>query len=217
MRRFPWFTALLAMAGVAVALTPRAGELLQYERTAVDSGAYWRLLSGQLVHWTPRMATIDLLVLLITGAWLELHSRRLVLWTVATTGLLVGLTVHVWTPELSTYRGSSGIASGLFVAVALVIFFTGRALRWLQLVALTGLLGFCAKTVWEVVTEAALFSGRLPSGISVVPVVHLAGALAGILCVIVAVRFDPHLSARRGPGGRVRGFLSSTSTPTDPA
>ena len=180
---------MLAVTGLAITLIPRAGELLQYERTAVDSGAYWRLLSGQFVHWTPRMATIDLLVLLITGSWLETISRRLVLWTVGSAALLVGVTVHAWT-DLSTYRGISGIASGLYVAVALVVA-ADRSPRWLRLVALSGLIGFVAKTVYEVATGVTLFSGRLPDGVSVAPAAHLAGALAGILCVTVWLGRSP--------------------------
>jgi len=205
MRRFPWITAVLAATGLAIALIPRAGELLQYERTAVDSGAYWRLLSGQLAHWTPRMATIDLLVLLITGAWLEIHSRRLALWTLVTTVLLVGLTVHAWTADLSIYRGSSGIASGLYVAMACVLI-ASRDPRWLRLSALAALFGFGAKTARELTTGEAFFAGQLPPGISAVPAVHLAGALAGLLCVIVAVGRDRQLSARCGPGEQDRGL-----------
>ena len=185
--RVPWVTALVVVAGLALALSPRAGELLQYERTAVDSGEVWRLLGGQLVHWTYRMTTIDLLMLLIAGMWLEIQSRRLVVWTLVTTGLLVGLTVHAWTTNLSIYRGSSGIASGLYVAVAGVLV-ASRAPRWLRLTAFAALLGFGAKTAWEVATGEAFFTGRLPPGVSAVPAVHLAGALAGLLCVIVASR-----------------------------
>jgi len=192
MRRFPWVTAGLAVAGWAVALAPRAAELLQYERAAVDSGAYWRLLTGQLTHWTPRMATIDLVMLLITGAWLEIRSRRLFLWTLCTTGLLVGLTVHLWAPALATYRGSSGIASGLYLAVACFLI-TDRGPRWLRLSALAALVGFGAKTVWELATGGAFFAGPLPPGISAAPAVHLAGAVAAVLCVTVYRRIGSSL------------------------
>ena len=81
----------------------------------------------------------------------------------------------------------SGIASGLYVAVACVIF-ASRDPRWLRRLALTSLFGFGAKTVWEVATGGTFFAGQLPPGVSAVPAVHLAGALAGILCVMVALR-----------------------------
>ena len=198
--RLPWVTLTVVSAALAVALIPGAGELLQYERAAVESGEHWRLLTGQLAHWTPRMATADLLVLLITGAWLESRSRRLVAWTFLTTGLLVGIAVHVWMPELLLYRGSSGIASGLFVVVALDIF-GSPARPWMRHLALASLLLFGAKTAWETATGAALVAGQLPPGVLVVPTVHLVGALAGILCFM----FVPRRDAR---SGRVRGSHS---------
>jgi rhomboid family GlyGly-CTERM serine protease len=206
--RLPWITLTVVSAALAVAVIPGAGELLQYARAAVESGEYWRLLSSQLAHWTPRMATADLLVLLITGAWLESRSRRLVSWTFLATGLLVGVAVHAWLPELSLYRGSSGIASGLFVAVALDIF--GSPSRsWLRYLALASLLLFGAKTAWEAATGAALLAGPLPPGVLVTPTVHLVGALAGILCSVVVPR-------REARSGRDRGGLSVRTASDSP-
>jgi rhomboid family GlyGly-CTERM serine protease len=185
--RLPWITLAVVSAASAIAVIPGAGQLLQYERAAFESGEYWRLLSGQFAHWSPRMAAADLLVVLIIGAWLESRSRRLAAWTFVAAGLLVGVTVHAWMPELSPYRGSSGIASGLFAAAALDIL-RSQALRWMRYLALISLLLFAAKTVWETATGATLFAGQLPLGVTVVPSVHLVGALAGFLCVVLAPR-----------------------------
>jgi rhomboid family GlyGly-CTERM serine protease len=193
--RLPWVTLTVASASLAVAVIPGAGELLQYERATVESGEYWRLLSSQLAHWTPRMATADLLVLLITGTWLESRSRRLVAWTILATALLVGVTVHTWLPELMLYRGSSGIASGLFVAVALDVL--GSPSRpWLRHLALVSLLVFGAKTAWEAATGAALVAGPLPQGVLAIPTVHLVGALAGIVCFMFVSRRDTRCEAQ---------------------
>jgi rhomboid family GlyGly-CTERM serine protease len=178
---------MVAGAGLAAALIPGASEFLQYDRTAVESGAYWRLLSGQLVHWTARMTVVDLLVLLIAGAWLESRSRRVAVWTFVATGVLVGLTIHAWTPGLSHYRGSSGIASGLFVAAAVGLLANPRP-RWIRSVALAALLLLAAKIAWEMAAGGALVAGELPPGVTVVPAVHLAGALAGVLCVVGMAR-----------------------------
>lgn len=205
--RLPWVTLAVVSAASAVAVISGAGELLQYERASAESGEYWRLLSGQLAHWTPRMATADLLVLLIAGAWLESRSRRLVAWTFVATGLLVGMTIHAWLPELSFYRGSSGIASGLFVAVALDLL--GSPTRaWIRHLALASLLLFGAKIAWETATGATIFAGQLPPGVLVVPTVHLVGALAGILCFVFAPRRDARAGRERG-GPSVRTFSPS--------
>ena len=65
MRRFPWITATLAVLFAAASLAP--ARALEYERTRVATGEVWRLLSGQLVHWTPRMAAFDLGGALVQG------------------------------------------------------------------------------------------------------------------------------------------------------
>ena len=69
--RFPWISSAFAAAGLAVAFVPGGAEVLQYDRARVAAGELWLLLSGQLAHWTLRMALVDLGVLLVLGAWLE--------------------------------------------------------------------------------------------------------------------------------------------------
>ena len=197
--RFPWVTTMVAGAGLAVALIPGASEALQYDRTAVESGEYWRVLSGQLTHWTARMTVADLLVLLIAGAWLESRSRHVAVWTFVATGVLVGLTVHAWTTSLSTYPGSSGIASGLFVAVAVGLLANPRP-RWMRSAALTALLLLAVKIAWEMAAGCALAAGELPPGVTVVPAVHLAGSMAGVLCVVGYACYTSIASVQTGLG-----------------
>jgi rhomboid family GlyGly-CTERM serine protease len=199
MQRGPWVTVAIVLACAAIALTPGAAERLQYERAAVASGELWRLVTGQLAHWTPRMAAADLLVVGIAGAWLEWRSRRLLVWTVAMAGAGVGLTIQAFTPHLASYRGSSGIASGLYAAVAGALI-AERAPRWIRLAACLALLGLVGKTALEMATGDAIFAGPLPPGVSAVPEAHLAGALAGIFGSLgeAARRSGRVLSSPRG-------------------
>jgi rhomboid family GlyGly-CTERM serine protease len=176
-------------------------EGLQYDRVAVAAGEIWRLATGQLVHWTPRMAAIDLLVLGIAGGWVETRSRRLLAWTVALSAVLVGLAIQGWTTDLATYRGSSGIASGLYAAVACTLL-AGPARPWVRALAVLALTGLIAKAAVEAATGVAVFAGPLPAGVVSVPEAHLAGALAGILAA--ACRG----ARRRAPGGRPAASVS---------
>jgi hypothetical protein len=50
------------------------------------------------------------------------------------------------------------------------------------------LLLLAAKIAWEMAAGGALVAGELPPGVTVVPAVHLAGALAGVLCVVGMAR-----------------------------
>jgi len=177
---WPWVTLGLVAASSLAALLPGAEGILEYDRAAVGAGEPWRLLTGQLVHWTPRMAVADLVVLLAAGAWLESRSRRLALATLLMGALLVGLGLHGFAPGLSHYRGSSGMASALFVAVALKMA-ADPSHRWVRATALATLGLFGAKLLWEMETGRALAAGALLPGVVVTPWAHLMGGLAGFL------------------------------------
>ena len=168
MKRFPWMTlALVALCAVA------DGRALQYER----SREVWRLLTGQMVHWTPRMALFDLGMLLGLGAWLEIRGdRRLAAVTLALGAVLTAVAIHL-SPDLFLYRGSSGMASALFVLAAFRI--ADSPDPWLRALAVSAVALFLAKAAFESLAGQTLFAGPLPDGVRVVPLVHLLGGLAG--------------------------------------
>lgn len=173
MKRFPWMTvALVALCSIL------DGDALQYER----SGEAWRLLTGQMVHWTVRMAVSDLGMLLGLGAWLEIRGdRRLAAVALGLGALLTAVAIHL-SPDLSFYRGSSGMASALFVLAAFRI--AGSPDPWTRTLAVSSVALFLAKAAFETLSGQALFAGPLPEGVRVVPFVHLMGGLAGAALLI---------------------------------
>ncbi len=180
--RLPWLTlGLVALCGSA-SLIPEGAEALQYDRARVAAGEAWLLLTGQMVHWTVRMTAADLGMLLGLGAWLEMQGeRRRTILALALGAALTAFAVHALSPDLSLYRGASGLASALFVLAALRIGEDAegapRFLAWLA-VAL-----FLGKDAWEAFTGQTLFAGSLPDGVEVVPLVHLLGGLAGAMSI----------------------------------
>ncbi|HEX4954599.1 MAG TPA: rhombosortase [Thermoanaerobaculia bacterium] len=179
---FPWLT--LGVVAAAAALSLSRPELFEYLRGAVERGEAWRLLTGQLVHWTPRMAVIDLAAVALLGTWLERVARRRTLVLALALALpLIALTVHLLSPTLTRYRGSSGLAAALFLALAARLWIEGRGgARWLALLAAGG---FVLKVVLELALGRQLFAGALPAGIAVTPAVHLAGAAAGLSAAVL--------------------------------
>lgn len=179
-RCFPWITLILAALCAAAALVPAAA--LEYDRMRVGEGEAWRLLTGQAVHWTARMAAFDLAMLLGLGVWLEVRGeRRRAAWALALGAGLTALAVHALSPGLLVYRGSSGAASALFVLAAV------RSIRardssdpWTRVPALAAAALFLAKAVFEELSGQALFAGPLPPGVRTVPLVHLLGGLGGL-------------------------------------
>jgi hypothetical protein len=132
-----------------------------------------------MVHWTVPMAVADLTVLLVLGAWLELEGRRRAAACALGLGaLLAAAGIQLLRLDLTLYRGSSGLASALFVLTCL------EALRppaRLSSRVLSGcaLLLFAAKIGVEMMTGHPLFAGDLPEMVDVVPLVHLLGGVAG--------------------------------------
>ena len=178
MKRFPWITAALAALTAMAALVP--ADALEYDRSRVAAGEVWRLLTGQMVHWTARMAIFDLGMLLGLGIWLEAQGdRRLAAVTLALGGALSALAVHALSPDLLVYRGSSGVASALFVLAAVRIAESPES--WSRTLALIAVALFLAKAAFEVLAGQTLFAGPLPSGVRVVPLVHLLGGLGGLV------------------------------------
>jgi len=184
MKRFPWrfpwiILALVALCSVA------DGTAFEYER----SREVWRLLTGQMVHWTPRMALFDLGMLLGLGAWLEIRGdRRLAAAALGLGAVLTAVAVHL-SPDLLMYRGSSGMASALFVLAAFRI--AGSPDPWTRALAVSAVALFLAKAAFESLGGQTLFAGDLPEGVRVVPLVHLLGGLGGALASAIA-----------GPSGR---------------
>jgi len=178
MKRFPWITAALAALCAAAALLPAAA--LEYDRSRVAAGELWRLLTGQLIHWTPRMAAFDLGLLLGLGLWLELRGdrRRAALALLIGSGL-TALAVHALSPDLQIYRGSSGAASALFVLAALRVADSPDPRT--RALALAAVALFLAKAAFESLAGQALFAGPLPHGVRVVALVHLLGGLGGLV------------------------------------
>jgi len=177
MKRFSWMTLALVALSAAAALVP--AEAVEYDRARVAAGEVWRLLSGQMVHWTARMAAFDLGMLLGLGIWLEVRGdRRLMAVTLALGGGLTALAIHALSPDLLAYRGSSGLASALFVLAAVRL--ADSPEPWPRALAITAVALFLAKAAFETLVGQTLFAGPLPPGVRVVPLVHLLGGIGGL-------------------------------------
>ena len=178
--RVPWIATTLVALCLAASFVPAT--VLEYDRERVAAGEVWRLLTGQMVHWTPRMANFDLGMLLGLGIWLELRGdRRLLSGTLGLGACLTGFAVHALSPGLLEYRGSSGLASALFVLAAVRV--ADSPDRWTRVLAGAAIALFLAKAAYESLAGQTLFAGPLPPGVRVVPLVHLLGGVCG-LCQI---------------------------------
>ena len=172
-RQAIWLLGLLCSLSVLLALGGDEARLaLRYDREAVLSGEYWRLLVGHLVHGTPAH-----LILNMTGLGLiaALFPRDYTLgqW------LLIGLAsvaaidagFVLFEPQLHWYVGLSGVLHGALAA--------GAVAWWRHetkplAAALSAIL--TAKLAWEQTHGALPLSGDMP----VIVNAHLYGAIGGL-------------------------------------
>jgi rhomboid family GlyGly-CTERM serine protease len=168
-------------------------DALEYNREAVAAGDLWRLLTGQLVHWSTAMWVADVTVLLVAAFVLARRNRRLLMLCLSLSVVAVAGAVHFLAPELARYRGSSGIATALVVAGALELARTPGAPRRAAIAALV--LG-TSKLAYELATGVSLSSGTLPPEVRVAPVAHVAGVASGAAAWLVRFRISAACNGR---------------------
>jgi len=192
--------ALISLAASLVFLSPGVTATLQLERERLLAGELWRLVTCHMTHWTGEHLAFDLFAFALL-LWLCLQrsvARTAV--TLAAAAVAVPLTVLAAHPELTLYRGLSGLDSALFVLLGTLLLREGLRTRRtaLTLTAALALVAFAAKVVFELTTGGAVFAAS--GGFVPVPVAHVAGALVG---AAAGVRLPRALRARHAPASRM--------------
>lgn len=187
----PLRTALLlfGLPALGAAAAPAA---FVYERTAILHGEWWRLCTGHWVHFSASHAAWNLLVLLLSGTWLERLRPGVLLRYTLLTAPLLGLGLLAFAPTMTTYGGLSGMAVGAVVLLGLTLLDAAPAGRLWWLVALALVAG---KIAWEAATSEAIFSRFASGAISPSVESHLLGAVLG-LATFVSVRWRTLRAAR---------------------
>jgi rhomboid family GlyGly-CTERM serine protease len=176
-------TILLTLLALLAGLTPA----LQLER----GGDWWQLLTCHFTHWTYEQLAWDALAFLALGVACERRNRAAFHATLLASAITVPLAVLIFAPEVTEYRGLSGLASALFVLLLVPGGAAGskpadgekrRAesppLHWFFAIA------FAAKIVFELTTSSAVFA----NDITPVPVAHIAGAITALVVVTLRAK-----------------------------
>ena len=167
---------LLSLSGEHVTL------MLRYERQAVLSGQYWRLLTAHLVHGSVRHLLLNLAGLGLIATLFARDFRPmqwLLIWMLSTLTIDIGF---VWfEPQLDWYVGLSGVLHGMLAAGAVVWW---RSEPKPLAIALSMVL--IGKLAWEQTHGALPLSGDLP----VVVNAHLYGAVGGAAAGILLWGFS---------------------------
>lgn len=176
-RSAPLSLAVALTCVAALALPPGAVDALALVRAALADGELWRLWSAHFVHFSTQQALTDGVALLIVGAIVEpaLGSRRLGLLLLLGAPL-IGLGTLALAPELSEYRGASGLA--VMLGAAACVHLWRELPRGRIAIALVALL-FVAKLALDAAGRGLDLAG-LPPGVVVAWQAHLIGAAIGL-------------------------------------
>jgi rhomboid family GlyGly-CTERM serine protease len=168
--------ALLLLLGLAVGGEPwRAA--LQYQRGAIATGEWWRLVTAHLVHLNARHLLLDGAGLVLL--WV-LYARALpaVAWLGVLAAAVLAIDAGLWwlSPLVQWYVGLSGVLHGAWAAGAVGAWREDRGLAAASL----GLLGL------KLAAEQWQHGGVAGSGLPVVVDAHLYGAAGGLLAALAS-------------------------------
>ena len=185
-----WTLALCAAMAVAnLGLFPAAPDAfgrwihwLQFDRQAIAQGELWRLVTGNLVHWSVEHFLLDCGVFFVVGWLYERHLGRSYAWILLASGLAVGCGIFVFLPEMEIYRGLSGVDSGQFAAAVGIEFHLARRQprRWVWVAPAAAI--FVLKILYECASGQMFFGTESLGNIGLpTPLAHAAGALAAAI------------------------------------
>ena len=167
--------ALLAVCLLLAAGGDPVRELGRWQRDAFDTGEYWRLVSGHLVHlgfghlW-PNVVALAIIGLLFEDVFRNADWARIG----AAAAAAIDLGLYVLDPEVSWYVGLSGVLHGYVAAGALALLMRREKLG----VVLAA--GVAAKLVFEQVVGPVPFTAASVGG-PVVVAAHLYGVVGALL------------------------------------
>ncbi len=186
--RLPWMTLSFGVAALVVTLLGEGlSQFLQYDRAWILQGEWWRLFTGHFTHWGMEHAIWDVLVFVVFGGFLEIVSRKIWLWLVVGSAVVISLAVLIFNNDLMFYRGLSGVDTALAVAcfMKLASYSRFRKRVGLQLFWIACLLLAFAKPILEIALGSSLFVQDLGQGVVILPGAHLLGAFYGLLIVVL--------------------------------
>ena len=155
-------------------------EVGRYEREAIESGEYWRLVSGHLVHlgfghlW-PNLAATAVIGLLFEGVFRNADWLRVA----AASAAAIDLGLYALEPQVLWYVGLSGVLHGYVAAGALALLVRRDKLGVVLAI------GVAAKLIFEQVSGPVPFTAQSVGG-PVVVAAHLYGVVGGLLAEAAA-------------------------------
>ena len=173
----PWVTLAVAWLALAVFASRGLEGRLVFERAAIRQGEWWRLWTGNWVHFSSSHLLWNLVVLVPAGIWVERLAPARARFLLLLAPAVIGGAILVIEPALQRYGGLSGVAAGVLALLAIEQLARGAADRWFWWAVLVLL---AAKIVGEMVAGHALFAQFNDLVLRTVPLAHVAGVVSAL-------------------------------------
>jgi len=111
----PWRMLVLISAALIAQCLPGAADFLVYDRAAVASGELWRLVTGNLVHFSVAHLLNNLAVLAPVVWLVETRYRRDASLLFLSAASAIGLALLIGEPRILQFGGASGISLAFLV------------------------------------------------------------------------------------------------------
>lgn len=174
-------TILFGSVAVAAYCVPWGNAHIEYSRHGIDVGEFWRLITCHWTHFSFDHFLWNLIPFVWLGALCEGSDRKGFVFCTIGSALAISLYVFIFIPELSSYRGLSGLDSALFgfLAVGRMKGAVRTRNRVKSLLLLVFVSLFVAKVGYETLCRAPLFVSDLKAGFVPVPGAHAVGFMVG--------------------------------------
>jgi rhomboid family GlyGly-CTERM serine protease len=172
-------TLFLGVLVLFLQALPGFHPLLELDWKSMDWWKCYRVFTCHWLHWSWNHMVWDLAMFVLLGSLCEIRDRRRYLQMLAVSSAVIPLFVMTWHPELTTYRGLSGLDSGLFAFLALDMMRERlhRSDRRSAFLFGACLAGLGIKIVWEVFAGGNIFVSD--ASFVPVPLAHLVGGVVG--------------------------------------
>ncbi|HWN97080.1 MAG TPA: rhombosortase [Methylomirabilota bacterium] len=178
--RLPGASLLLSFVALALWSSPTLSQWCEWDRT--QPWQLWRWLTAHFCHWSVEHLAWDLVVFAVLGAICERHDRAQFLISLAVAAVAITLATCLFLPNLTSYRGLSGLDSTLFGWLAAKLFADAISKRDGKLAVVTAAFtcAFIVKLAFEWTSASTVFVSNTRGDFVPVPLAHAVGAVVGI-------------------------------------
>lgn len=164
---------------------------------ALQSGL--RTLGCNWLHWSIDHLCWDLFMFYLVGSLCEQRNRSAFLAVTFASGLMIPITVMIYSPEFGSYRGLSGIDTALYALLGTLWFLDAirERDRSASLVCFGLLVAMVLKIGYELISQQLLFV--TDDSFTPAPTAHSSGAIIGILIALCFVAKDHAMRRQSGP------------------